>query len=71
MQFFHCTFENANLNDVRFVECRMHDVQFLSGTMYGAMLVDCDLIDTDMGGMEQKWVPFQGAGKNMMSIRTA
>ena len=62
-RFLHCTFENVNLNDVRFVDCQMHDVQFLSGTMYGAMLLDCDLIETDMSGMEQKWVPFQNDRK--------
>ncbi len=61
--FAHCTFEDVNLNDVRFVECIFRDVHMKSGTMYGAMALDCETAGLDCKGMKMKWIPFDGTDR--------
>lgn len=61
--FIHCTFEDVNLNDVRFVDCVFRDVLMKSGTMYGAMALNCITSGLDCTGMKTKWIPFHDTDK--------
>lgn len=57
-KFVRCVFEEVNLNDVRFIDCIFQDVQMRSGTMYGALLLGCEMLNSDFSGMKTEWIPF-------------
>ncbi|MDE7322755.1 MAG: pentapeptide repeat-containing protein [Lachnospiraceae bacterium] len=56
--FIRCSFEDTDLSDVCFVDCRFKNVDMKSGKLYGASFIACILENTDMEGIQTKWVPF-------------